>query len=188
MRQTELLLQTTKNQEREFLELLEQNKARIMRLCYVYTSTRQNREDLFQEICLHIWKSLPTFRGESHVSTWVYRIALNVAQRYSHSQRRHILPADSTRWVEEIAVEDHATAEYIEYLRHCIAQLNEADKTLMLLYLEEYPYKEIATITGLTETNVGVKLSRLKHKVISCTKTMARIGEKPENITQGTIS
>jgi RNA polymerase sigma factor (sigma-70 family) len=156
-------------QEAEFMRLLNENKARIMRLCAVYAASREDREDLFQEITIQIWKSFGSFRGESQISTWLYRIALNVAMRFasrSKRQREHITRVE---WIEELplvhAEHDAATQERIEQLQHCIAALPEADRSLMVLYLEECSYKEIAAITGLSESNVGVKLNRLKSKL-----------------------
>ncbi|MCU0424850.1 MAG: sigma-70 family RNA polymerase sigma factor [Candidatus Kapabacteria bacterium] len=161
---------STSTREAEFVRLLEENKARIMRLCKAYTTSREDREDLFQEIAVQLWKALPGYRGEAQVSTWMYRIALNVSLRFSYETKRRKPSAERISWIEETTPHPHddATRERIEQLQRCITSLPEVERSVMILYLEECSYKEISAITGLTETNVGVKISRIKEKLLGC--------------------
>lgn len=163
---------STTGREAEFVQVLNDNKARIMRLCKAYTASREDREDLFQEIAVQLWKALPTYRGEAQISTWLYRIALNVALRFSYDTKRRKPTSERISWIEETTPhpQDDHTRERIEQLQRCIAALPEVDRSVMVLYLEECSYKEISEITGLTETNVGVKISRIKDKLLGCMK------------------
>jgi RNA polymerase sigma factor (sigma-70 family) len=160
----------TASREADFVRLLDDNKARIMRLCKAYTVSREDREDLFQEIAVQLWKALPGYRAEAQISTWLYRIALNVALRFSYQTKRRKPNAERIPWIEETTPHPHddATRERTEQLHRCIAALPEIDRSVMVLYLEECSYKEISEITGLTETNIGAKISRIKDKLLGC--------------------
>jgi RNA polymerase sigma-70 factor (ECF subfamily) len=165
-------------EEREaaFVRLLEENKARIMRLASVYTRTRADREDVFQDIAIQLWRALPSFRGEAQTSTWVYRIALNVAmrsgERLQHTARRHVPMSDTAASWFDAGSEYAQEPPAIEHLRHCMRKLPERQRTVVMLTLEECEYREIATVTGLTESNVGVILSRVKKHLLNCINTL----------------
>lgn len=169
--ETQIIGKNALAHEADFMRLLEDNKARILRLCRAYTSSREDREDLFQEITVQIWKALPGFRGEAQVSTWLYRIALNAALRFAEKQRRPKLALmERLSWFEETTPHpaDDTTRERTEQLQRCIQGLAEHDRAVIVLYLEECSYKEISRITGLSETNVGVKIKRIKEKLFYC--------------------
>ena len=158
------------------MRLLEENKARIMRLASVYTRTRADREDVFQDIAIQLWRALPSFRGEAQTSTWVYRIALNVAmrsgERIQRTARRHVPMSDTAASWFDAGSEYSQESPAIEHLRHCVKKLPEPQRTVVMLTLEECEYREIAAVTGLTESNVGVILSRVKKHLLNCINTL----------------
>ena len=152
---------TYAERERLFVHLFEQSRAGIRRLCNSYLNDSSEVDDLYQEIMTNVWKSLPDFRGEARLTTWVYRIAVNTA--LIHQRRR--------RPSEELAdIPDHRVSterdlerqEQLEALHHAIAQLGDQDRLIVSLLLEGLDYKEIAEVTGITVNYVGVKISRIK--------------------------
>jgi RNA polymerase sigma-70 factor (ECF subfamily) len=152
---------TRGERERLFHELFAENRARIQRLCYGYLGPGGDVDDLFQEVMINIWNSLPSFRGESRASTWMYRVAVNTA--LVHRRKRRVsepLPElrDPARGAQQ-SLEDE---ERLAALRSAIATLPDQDRLIITLLLEALSYKEIADITGLTVNHVGVKISRIK--------------------------
>lgn len=147
--------------ERLFLELFNQNKASIRRLCWGYLDSPQDAEDLFQEVMANVWNSLPSFRGESQIGTWVYRIAVNTALVHRKKWKRgeELTDIADTR---PCAQQDLERRERLALLRKAIATLAEQDRLIVTLLLEGLSYKEMAEITGLTVNHVGVKISRIK--------------------------
>lgn len=150
--------------EKEFLELIYDYQKIIYKICRVYRDSREDQEDLFQEIVYQLWKSYPGFKRESKVSSWIYRIALNTAIAiyrkskilidYYQEFPEHIHPSD-----EKIISENE------ERLFWGLRKLNDSEKAVISLYLEGFNYQEIAEITGLSESNVGVRLNRIKNKL-----------------------
>jgi RNA polymerase sigma-70 factor (ECF subfamily) len=152
-----------------FTRLLEQHGGIIRKVALGYSSTFADRQDLSQEITLQLWRAYPRYSPDRPFSTWMYRIALNVAISFL---RRHTHPARQTLSLDrnEIEVVDEAegaveTDERIPLLQQVIASLAPLDRGLMLLYLDDHSYREIAAVLGLTETNVATKLNRLKQRV-----------------------
>ncbi len=154
--------------EEKFLAELESNKASLLRICSVYATDSEMKKDYFQESVFNIWKSLPSFTGKSSLSTWMYRITINVCLGLNKKQKRAKL--DFIEIIEEKGQMDVAkqTDPRLEKLKQCIKKLNTSDKTIISLYLEELPYKEIATIIGITENHVAVKVKRIKKKLFNC--------------------
>lgn len=157
--------------EGTFKDILNSNKDAIYRICKAYATDEEHIKDLFQEVLLNIWRSLSGFKGHSAINTWVYRITLNVCMRAKYNADRHkvVVKLDSLQWMPQLQAEETKDRNYIE-LYTCIATLNETDKSLILLFLEELPYKEIAVVTGLTENNIAVKIKRIKDKLFTCLK------------------
>lgn len=158
--------------ENIFLAGIEQNKHKLLRICSVYAQDDDDKKDLFQESLVHIWQSMSSFNERSSLSTWMFRITLNVCLRLQSKQakkRDRFVKMDSIR-VEDFKEEEinHEEQERLLKLRGCIKKLNDADKALITLYLEELPYSEIAGITGLTENHIAVKLKRIKSKLLNC--------------------
>jgi RNA polymerase sigma-70 factor (ECF subfamily) len=152
---------TRTERERLFHELLAANKERIRRLCYGYLGPTGEVDDLFQEIMVHLWNSLPSFRGESSPATWLYRIAINTALIYRR-KRRTTEPLPELADNRLGAQQDLESRERLAGLYRAIATLAGQDRLIVTLLLEGLSYREIAEITGLTVNHVGVKISRIK--------------------------
>ena len=152
--------------EKEFLKMVEEHQKIIHKVCRIYRNSIEDQEDLFQEIVFQLWKSYPGFRSQAKVGTWMYRIALNTALA---SFRKHSLQVDYHGEVPDKTdhVYDHAASENEEKLFDAIRKLNDAEKAIISLYLEDYSYREIGEIIGISEINVGVRLNRIKAKLIN---------------------
>ncbi|WP_321348680.1 sigma-70 family RNA polymerase sigma factor [uncultured Draconibacterium sp.] len=148
----------------EFSQLIEQHQAIIHKITMVYADGRSNREDLFQEICLQLWRSYPNFRSESKFSTWMYRVALNTAISDIRKKKTDI-HFEQLHDNDRLQTETSDEKEQVKLLYRAISKLNRIDKALILLWLEEKSYEEIASILGISKTNVSVKLVRIKHKL-----------------------
>src|SRR5512132_627276 len=152
---------TRAERERLFQELFAENRARIQRLCYGYLGPCGEVDDLFQDIMVNVWNSLPSFRGESKASTWMYRVAVNTALIHRR-KRRPTEPLPELRDPSRGAQQNLEDEERLTALRAAIATLPDQDRLILTLLLEGLSYKEIAEITGLTVNHVGVKISRAK--------------------------
>ena len=161
-----------KNLENTFLTALEQNQQKIYRICSVYSKDTDETKDLFQESLIIIWQAMPSFKTESSIGTWMYRITLNVCLRFRSNtiKKQKKFPPINSITIGNIQAEIENTAqnEQLIKLRNCIKQLNGADKAVITLYLEELPYKEISVVLGLSENNVAVKVKRIKKKLLNC--------------------
>mgnify|MGYP006146088605 CR=1 FL=1 len=149
--------------EIEFLQLLSQNQGIIGKVCSIYCNQQEDYEDLFQEITYHAWKGYASFRGEAKFSTWLYRIALNTAISSFRKRRPSIdfvevLPDTIFTGTNEID-------EQKQQLIAAIKQLNDGERAIIALYLEEMSYHEIAEVIGTNENNIGVKINRIKNKL-----------------------
>lgn len=151
-----------------FGQLLEQHRRIVFKVTNTYCWRPEDRADLAQEIRAQLWRAFPTYDPARSFSTWMYRVALNVAISFVRTTRhreRHTVPLEDE--VHDIAREadDGAADERIRTLYRVINQLDELNRALLLLYLEEHTYREIADILGLSETNVATKISRLKQRL-----------------------
>jgi RNA polymerase sigma factor (sigma-70 family) len=162
----------TKELEESFLVGLGLNKDKLYRICSAYSEDDEDAHDLFQEVLISIWRAMPTFSQKSSLATWMFRITLNICLRLRASQikRKNLIINIDSPHLENIG---HATEEYevndqLKSLRKCIKQLHDADKSIITLYLEELPYKEISEITGLAENTIAVKVKRIKKKLLKC--------------------
>jgi RNA polymerase sigma factor (sigma-70 family) len=153
--------------EKEFLEIVRANQGIIHKVCSVYCDNADDRQDLFQEILAQLWKSFPGFRHESKFSTWMYRIALNTAITSFKKWRRQ--PATSRLSVDYYQIAEDSGSfendENIALLKLAIAKLSGIEKSIILLFLENKSYEEIAEITGITQNYVRVKMNRIKTKL-----------------------
>ena len=149
-----------------FLSVIEANKGIIYKIANSYCKASEDRKDLVQEIILQLWKSFDNYNEQFKHSTWMYRIALNVAISFYRKGNRakQISNPLSDGIMDFVDTNDTVnTEENIGFLQQFISQLKELDKALMLLYLEEKSHKEIAEIIGITETNVATKIGRIKN-------------------------
>jgi RNA polymerase sigma factor (sigma-70 family) len=158
--------------ENTFLDALEQNQQKLLRICSVYAEDADDKKDLFQEALINIWQAMPSFEGKSSLSTWMFRITLNVCLRLQsrEERKRNRFVRVSSITIENIQDEQasHEDHERVTKLRSCIKKLNDADRAVVTLYLEELPYREISEITGLTENHVAVMVKRIKEKLLNC--------------------
>lgn len=151
--------------EKEFLAVIKAYERVIYKVCYLYTNKTASLNDLYQEAVLNIWKAFPKFRNECKISTWIYRITLNTCISFIRKEKNIPEIIALTREAEEKANETDEFKEMLRELYRLINRLGQLDKSIVLLYLEEKNYEEIAEITGLTVTNVATKLSRIKEKL-----------------------
>jgi len=152
--------------EETFQNLVEEHKKILYKVCNSYCRDRDSRDDLSQEIMIQLWRSFGNFDGRCRVSTWMYRIALNVAisfYRKESTRTRHVISDE--QHLLETADETEGQPEVIRLLYQFIEGLDPLNKALILLYLDENTYREIADVLGITETNVATKISRLKNKM-----------------------
>lgn len=153
--------------EREFLQIIKKNQGIIHKVCNIYCDDQDDRNDLFQEIVAQLWKSFPSFREESKFTTWMYRVALNTAiTTFKKTKRR---PDQNRLTYENFQVKDEnydtETEDEIKNLHRAVAQLTGVEKSIVLLFLENKKYEEIAEITGITQNYVRVKMNRIKKKL-----------------------
>jgi RNA polymerase sigma-70 factor, ECF subfamily len=141
---------------------MDAHKAILFKVARAYGASHSDREDLFQEIALQLWHSVAAFRGDSAATTWIYRVALNTALAWGRKERRH----DSGRGDFDSATALLTTAETrdprLEWIYQRIAELDEANRSLALLMLDGFSYRDMSQILGLSESNVGVKINRIK--------------------------
>lgn len=158
--------------EIEFIKMIHKHQGIIHKVCFVYTNCKADKEDLYQEIVLQLWKSYPSFRKESKFSTWLYRVALNTAitlnKKATFFKNYKTQLSNTSTHTEDV---DHS--EDIKILYKAISKLNKIEKAIILLWLEEKAYSEIAEIVGITEKNVSVKLVRSKKKLAKIIKTIS---------------
>lgn len=150
--------------EKEFLKVIYDYQKIIYKVCKVYRDSKEDQEDLFQEVVYQLWKAYPEFKREAKISSWIYRIALNTAIAIYRK------PKVSIDYYEKFPEHAHPSdakpvSENEERLFWALRKLNDSEKAVISLYLEDFNYKEIAEMTGLSESNVGVRLNRIKKKL-----------------------
>ncbi|PHS10483.1 MAG: RNA polymerase [Kordia sp.] len=138
----------------------------IIKICRAYTDTQEDFEDYYQEVCLQIWRSKDSFKEQSAWSTWIYRLSLNVCLTFLKKKKNNKQNAPSDLLPDEVLVDSRAFAdESLNQLYGAIRQLSEIDRGVILLYLEEKSYKEIADIIGTNTNNIGVRITRIKERL-----------------------
>ena len=154
-----------KDLEREFEEMVRKNRGTIYTVCYMFSNDQDEVADLFQEVLINLWKSLPSFEGRSDVRSWIYRISLNVCISLDKKKRRHHtvpLTMDINPYEE---TETNQNSRQMDMLRQRIARLGQFDRAIILLWLENMSYDEIGAIVGISAKNVGVRLVRIKEQL-----------------------
>jgi RNA polymerase sigma-70 factor, ECF subfamily len=151
----------------QFLDILEKNIGIIIKIARAYTKSSPDKEDLINDITLELWKSFGKFRGDSKISTWIYRVALNTSMNYKRKREKDrlffiddIKHIDSPSWLIE---QNDSSPSDILY--QCIDELNELNKAIILLYLDGNSHNDISEITGVSKTNVGTRISRIKEQI-----------------------
>ena len=155
----------TKELEKEFLDMIEAQKRTIYKVCYMYANDQDDLNDLFQETVLNLWKSFPSYRGDSKLTTWVYRIAMNTCISFLRHASTRPQTVPMTANVASQMAADEDTEARLQDLYKLINQLGKLERALILLWLEERSYQEMADILGLSKANVAVKLNRIREKL-----------------------
>jgi len=155
--------------EEEFISLIKQYERVIYNVCTFYVSETSPLEDLYQEVVLNIWKAFSNFRNESQKSTWIYRIALNtcVSDLRRTAKLRQNVPLSFS---EHLVYEQDTKSDEIQELYSLIFKLNKIERSIILLWLEEKSYQEIADVTGFSTANVAMRLKRTKEKLKNMSK------------------
>ena len=150
--------------ERIFGEWLAGHKGILFKVVHAYAFEHADRQDLFQEVAVQLWRSVDAFRGESSVPTWMYRVALNTAIAWTRKEGRHQRGKQPLETIKGLLITASSGVPdpRVEWLYQQIAQLKDVDRSVALLVLDGFSYKEIASIVGITESNVGVKINRIK--------------------------
>lgn len=153
--------------EQSFVQQLQQNQNIIHKICRLYTRGDDAHKDLFQEITIQLWKAFPKFRGESKFSTWAYRVALNTAITLYRKSTRTVQTIDYEAQQFFISSEEYnpEVEEQLKLLYAAVYQLNDIEKALIFMYLEDKDYTEIAETLGISEVNARVKMNRIKGKL-----------------------
>lgn len=159
--------------EREFSDLIKDNQGLIIKISRMYTHSQEDEKDLFQEIVLQLWRSYGSFKGNSKITTWMYRIALNTAITLFRKKSRSIKTDElqDFHYKKETEEDDSEQAQQISTLYKVIKMLPDTERAIVMMYLDDLPYKEIAANLGITEGNARVKMNRLK-------KTLKELMEK----------
>lgn len=152
--------------EQEFLKHIELHKAILYKLSKLYMDNKVDREDLFQEMVFQLWRSFPSFQGNSLFSTWMYRVALNTALVYIKKDKRRPKVEELTDRLDAVEYSDHQhKEEQLTYFYAAIKSLNEVEKALIFLFLEGQSHREIGVQLGISEGNARVRLNRTKDKL-----------------------
>lgn len=156
-----------KELEHSFVTQLEENQNIVHKICRLYTNDADAHNDLFQEITIQLWKAFPKFRGDSKFSTWMYRVALNTAITLYRKSKRRVQTQDFEGVSFKITAEayDDTVEEQLKLMYSAVKNLNDIDKALVFLYLEDKNYREISDTLGISEVNARVKMNRIKDKL-----------------------
>jgi RNA polymerase sigma-70 factor (ECF subfamily) len=156
-----------KDLEKQFTEKVRNSQGIVHKVCRMYGQNEDHRKDLFQEIMVQLWRSFPTFRGESQFSSWMYRVALNVAiQDFRKKKKRELLFFESFDFMDkEDVAYDETEDEQLRKLHQAIGHLDKFDKAIIMLHLEGESNEVIGSIVGITANYVRVKMNRIKKKI-----------------------
>ena len=156
----------SEKQEKSFVSLVQEHQGLIHKVCILYETDREARNDLFQEIVLQLWKSFHTFRGDSKITTWMYRIALNTAISGLRKLGRKIKTEELDDYHFNISERaEDSREEELQKLHWAIRQLTEIERAMIMMALDEVPYDEIAETIGITQNNVRVRMNRIREKL-----------------------
>jgi RNA polymerase sigma-70 factor (ECF subfamily) len=157
----------SKQLEKEFVKQLDENQNIVHKICRLYTNDQHAHNDLFQEVTVQLWRAYPKFRGDAKFSTWMYRVALNTAITLYRKSTRRVKTQDyeSVQFKIEDRQEEDEQMEQLTLLYGAVKQLNDIEKALVFLYLEDKNYREISETMGISEVNARVKMNRIKTKL-----------------------
>lgn len=164
------------NKEELFNKIVQQCKGSVYRLCKAYLYDKEAVDDLYQEVLIRLWANMEKFKGESEWSTYVYRIAVNTAISFNRKYKPSQPLNENFDAISESSDEKKENEDRLNHLHYCISLLEAQDRLIITLMLEELSYKEIADITGSTVTNVGVKINRIKQRLLKLMQTNTQHG------------
>lgn len=153
------------NKEALFKDIFKSNSKRVYHLCYGYTGDPDAASDLMQETFMKVWQNLDKFRNQAMISTWIYRIAVNTCLSWLRTEKRQSKEELTDLIIENKKEEISEKNEQVTLLYKCIANLEENERIIITMVLDEVPYAEIAEIAGISEGNLRVKIHRIKHKL-----------------------
>ena len=146
------------------------HKGLIFKVVRVYARSAMDQDDLFQEIAIQVWHSVPAFREESAVATWIYRISFNIAIKWVRKEKKHYHAGTLDSLAHTLYENKNQSDSRLDWLLDEISKLDEIDRSIAVLLLDDFSYKEMASIIGISESNVGVKINRIKKDLISKSK------------------
>jgi RNA polymerase sigma factor (sigma-70 family) len=158
-----------------FKQIFDTNSKKIFHLCYGYTGDTDSANDLLQETFLKVWQNLDKFRNKSLISTWIYRIAVNTCLTYLRSEKRQAKEELTENIIENRVEEYSEKNEQVALLYKSISKLEENDRFIITMVLDELPYHEIAEISGISEGNLRVKIHRIKQRLTELYNQYARV-------------
>jgi RNA polymerase sigma-70 factor (ECF subfamily) len=159
---------TAKEQETLFRRWLDEHLGLMLKVVRACTMTQQDQEDLFQEISLQLWSSIPAFRGEAKESTWIYRVAFNTALGWRRDEKRRRIKHETHlkfNVIPDASSSQSRNREIVEMLYAAIRLLSKVDASLALMHLDGLSYREMGDVLGISENNVGVKLNRIRKQL-----------------------
>ncbi len=158
--------------EKQFERQIKENELLIYKVCRMYSYTDEDRKDLFQEIIIQLWKAYTQFKGEAKFTTWMYRVAINTAISRLRKEKNSIFFVELTALPAEVSDQNDSEVkeEYSKLLYTAIEMLNEIEKAVIMLYLEDKSYEEMEEILGVSQVNLRVKMNRIKEKLRQLTK------------------
>ena len=151
-------------QEEYFTQLVREHKSTIYTVCYMFSHDEEEVNDLFQETLINMWKGIDSFREESKISTWIYRVALNTCLLQERKKKRQVPKVPLTMDVNFFE-DDDVNAAQVRTLHQRIGRLGLVDRALVMMWLEGMSYEEIGAVMGISPKNVGVKLFRIKEQL-----------------------
>ncbi|WP_430613000.1 RNA polymerase sigma factor [Flavobacterium sp. JP2137] len=153
--------------EQEFIQQVEINQNIIHKICRLYTADEHAHKDLFQEISIQLWKAYPKFRGDAKFTTWAYRVALNTAISLYRKKSKTLVTIEFNASLHKFKYDEYnyEEEEQLKILYQAVQQLNDIEKALVYMYLEEKDYSEISETLGISEVNARVKMNRIKTKL-----------------------
>jgi len=152
--------------ESRFMSVVNDNRQMIYKVCYMYATDNDHFKDLYQEVLASLWQGLDSFRGDSKMSTWIYRTAINTCVTFFRKHRSHGQDTISLDAVVDVPGEDTTRTDMLKEMYRLISGLNKMDKALILMWLDERSYDEIAEVTGLSRNNVATRLRRIKQRLV----------------------
>ena len=152
--------------ESRFMTVVNDNRQMIYKVCYMYATDNDHFKDLYQEVLASLWQGLDSFRGDSKMSTWIYRTAINTCVTFFRKHKSHGFDTVGLEAIADIPGDDNARTDMLKEMYRLISGLNKMDKALILMWLDERSYEEIAEVTGLSRNNVATRLRRIKQRLV----------------------